>query len=153
MKQFLILIFLLAGDMAKADDDALGEKLAWISGCWEGDGLGGQITECWVPSGKNRFTGVFQLMKDGEQQFSEIFILDVSGEDSGLRVKHFDSSFEQWKSDNISGHTFPFTSAGENHIQLEGLRYELIDENCHVTLDLGSGDTVNTVNFVLGRMN
>lgn len=155
MKRYAPLVMIclfFSNGVADTGNESISDRFSWIHGCWEGSGLGGQITECWLPSGENRFTGVFQLMSEGELQFTEIFMLDVFDGNLGLRVKHFDVSFTQWKSDKQTGATFPLASSGENHVQFEGLRYELIDNNCHITLDMQSGDEVKTVTFVLKRM-
>lgn len=69
----------------------------------------------------------------------------------GMRVKHFDPAFNQWESDRIEGVTFPFVEIGEKYIQFEGLRYELIDGVCHVTLNMKQGDQVHQVKFIYNR--
>ncbi len=69
----------------------------------------------------------------------------------GMRVKHFDARFKQWESDQETGPTFQFVEMGENSVQFEGLRYELIDGVCHVTLDMKRGDQVHRMNFVYNR--
>lgn len=127
------------------------DQLSWLNGCWKGTGLGGEVEECWVQSADNRFTSVFQMSRDGEQQFSEIVMIASFDGQLGMRVKHFDASFTQWASDNGVGPTFLFVEIGENYIQFEGLRYELIDDICHVTLDMKQGDEIHQVKFVYTR--
>lgn len=143
---------LLSANVATASDNELSfEAMSWLTGCWKGTGLGGQVEECWLQSDDNRLTGVFQLTKDGKQQFSEIvMIADFDGE-TGMRVKHFDASFNQWESDQQTGHTFPLVSIDTYSIQFEGLRYELINDVCHVTLNMRTGDAISKVQFVLNR--
>jgi len=127
------------------------EKLSWLTGCWKGTGLGGEVEECWVQSGDKKLTSVFQMSKDGQQQFSEIVMIAEFDGKYAMRVKHFDASFNQWASDQGTGVTFPFVEMGENYIQFEGLRYELIDGVCHVTLDMKHGEEVHQVGFVYHR--
>ena len=130
MKLFILpfLTCLLTANAATASEEEKSfEAMSWLTGCWKGTGLGGQVEECWLQSDDNRLTGVFQLTKDGKQTFSEIvMITDFDGQ-TGMRVKHFDASFNQWESDQLTGHTFPLVSVGEYFIQFEGLRYELIN--------------------------
>ena len=126
-------------------------QLSWLTGCWKGTGLGGEVEECWVRSADNVFTGVFQLTKNGKQQFSEIVMIAEFEGKLGMRVKHFDTSFRQWDSDQGVGPTFPFVEMGENFVQFEGLRYELIDGVCHVTLDMKRGDKIHQMNFKYNR--
>lgn len=127
------------------------DKLSWLTGCWKGTGLGGEVEECWVQSADRRLTSVFQMTKDGQQQFSEIVMIAEFDGRLAMRVKHFDTSFTQWASDQETGVTFPFVEMGENYIQFEGLRYELIDGVCHVTLDMKDGDEVRQVGFKYNR--
>ena len=127
------------------------DQLSWLTGCWKGTGLGGQVEECWLRSPDDRFTSVFQMMKDGQQQFSEIVMIAKFDGMLGMRVKHFDPEFNQWESDKTEGVTFAFIEIGEHFIQFDGLRYELIDGICHVTLDMKQGDQVHQAKFVYNR--
>ena len=153
LRIFLLVITLIftSDCMAGNENKFSAERLSWLSGCWKGTGLGGEVEECWVRSPDDKFTSVFQMVKDGQQQFSEIVMISEFDGKIGMRVKHFDAAFNQWKSDLGAGPTFPFVEMGEHYIQFEGLRYELIDTVCHVTLDMKSGDTVHQVRFVLNR--
>ena len=127
------------------------EKLSWLNGCWKGTGLGGEVQECWVSSPDGIFTSVFQMAKDGKQQFTEIVSIAEFDGTLGIRVKHFDPSFNQWASDQGVGVTFPFVTMGDNFIQFDGLRYELIGDVLHVTLDMKKGDEIHQVEFVYTR--
>ena len=133
-----------------ADEPQL-EQLSWLSGCWNGTGLGGEVQECWVRSPDGIFTSVFQLVKDGKQQFSEIVMIAEFDGTLGMRVKHFDPYFSQWASDKGVGVTFPFVKMGGNYIQFDGLRYELIDNILHVTLDMKKDNEIHQVSFVYTR--
>ena len=126
------------------------EQLSWLTGCWKGTGLGGEVNECWVQSA-DKFTGVFQMTIDGQQKFSEIVMVAELDGVLAMRVKHFDAAFNQWGSDGEVGVTFAFVEIGENFIQFEGLRYELIEDACHVTLDMKKAGEVHQVSFVFTR--
>ena len=143
------LVFACNSFAAKVDGVQL-EELSWLAGCWKGTGLGGEVNECWVQSA-DKFTGVFQMTMDGQQKFSEIVMVAEVDGILAMRVKHFDTAFNQWASDGGVGVVFPFVEIGENFIQFEGLRYELIEDVCHVTLDMKKGDEVHQVSFVLSR--
>ena len=127
------------------------DKLSWLTGCWKGTGLGGEVEECWVRSADEKMTSVFQMTRDGQLQFTEIVMIGEFDGVFAMRVKHFDTAFTQWESDKGTGVSFPFVEMGEHYIQFEGLRYELIDGFCHVTLDMKSGDGVKQVNFKYSR--
>lgn len=153
LRILLLLSFLLfASDgFSHPEAEIQFEKLSWLTGCWKGTGLGGEVEECWVKSDDGKMTSVFQMMKDGKQQFSEIVMIAKFDGKYGMRVKHFDAAFTQWESDQVTGVTFPFVEMGENYIQFEGLRYELIDGVCYVTLDMKHGDEVHQVSFIYNR--
>ena len=127
------------------------DKLAWLTGCWKGTGLGGEVEECWLQSPDGKLTSVFQMTKNGQQQFSEIVMIAEFDGKPGMRVKHFDPSFNQWESDQGAGVTFAFVEMGESFIQFDGLRYELIDDTCYVTLDMKNNDEIQQVKFVYTR--
>lgn len=127
------------------------DNLSWLTGCWKGTGLGGVVEECWLRSPDDVFTGVFQLVKDGQQQFSEIVMIAEFDGTLGMRVKHFDADFDQWESDKGVGPTFPFVEMGEHYIQFDGLRYELIDGVLHTTLDMKQGDEIHQAKFIFSR--
>ena len=150
---FLLTVSLLFSVNVPASDTELPnlDSLSWLLGCWKGNGLGGEIEECWLRSPDNRYTSVFQMVKDGQQNFSEIVMISEFDGKLAMRVKHFDPEFNQWESDKAVGASFPFVEIGANFIQFEGLRYELIDELCHVTLDMKNGDAVQQLKFVFRR--
>jgi hypothetical protein len=141
--------FAAKADGIHADEIQLGQ-LSWLAGCWKGTGLGGEVNECWVQSA-DKFTGVFQMTIEGQQKFSEIVMVAELDGVLAMRVKHFDAAFNQWASDGEVGVTFPFVAIGENFIQFEGLRYELIEDVCHVTLDMKKAGEVHQVSFVFTR--
>ena len=126
-------------------------QLSWLTGCWKGTGLGGEVEECWLRSPDGKFTSVFQSVKDGQQRFSEIVMIAEFNGTLAMRVKHFDPAFTQWESDQGVGVTFPFVDIGENYIQFDGLRYELIDGVLHVTLDMKKDNEVHQAKFIYTR--
>ena len=146
-----VLMFFSASNLANPADKPPLDQLSWLTGCWAGTGLGGEVEECWVGSSDGKYTSVFHMMKDGQQQFSEIVMIAEFDGALGMRVKHFDAAFKQWESDNSVGPTFPFVKIGENFIQFDGLRYELTDDVLHVTLDMKQGDEVHQAKFVYTR--
>lgn len=145
------LMLFTANSLANPADGPQLDQLSWLTGCWIGTGLGGEVEECWVSSPDGKYTSVFQMMKDGQLQFTEIVMINEFDGTLGMRVKHFDAAFEQWESDNGVGPTFPFVNIGESFIQFDGLRYELIDGVLHVTLDMKQGDDIHQVKFEYTR--
>jgi hypothetical protein len=147
---FPIIFFIFSHNCLAGNEFNLAQ-LSWLTGCWKGTGLGGEVEECWVKSHDNRYTSVFQMTEGGQQRFSEIVMIADFNDQPAMRVKHFDASFKQWESDKSVGVTFPFVEIGKNFIQFEGLRYELVDGTLHVTLDMKRGDDTHTERFVYRR--
>ena len=146
-----ILLCLLAM-AARAEPVADFSKLDWLTGCWSGPGLGGEISECWVKSGDDYFTGVFQLQHDGKLSFTEIVALaDFEGRPA-MRVRHFHPDFKQWDSDKSSYVSFPLLAIEDKRIRFEGLEYLLSGNKLLVSLDLkGTDGAVSTQRFTLER--
>lgn len=131
---------LLLSSTAMADDHADFRALAWLEGCWAGEGLGGEVSECWMSSPDGRMTGVFQIVSDGELQFTEILMLGEVDGVSGYHVKHFDADFTGWeeRDEEVS---FAFISARGTRAEFEGLTYDLGPEGVLlVTLMIGQAD-------------
>ena len=97
-------------------------ELAWLEGCWAGEALGGEVSECWVKAANGRLTGMFQLVLDGNQSFSELFVLDDFGDGPELRLKHFSAEFDGWeaRSEHV---TFRLLAASARHAEFEGMRF------------------------------
>jgi hypothetical protein len=127
------------------------DQLSWLSGCWKGSGFGGGVEECWMQTAGETITGVFQVTRDGQLQFSEIMMIAEFDGNFGMRVKHFDTEFKQWATDEGVGATFPFITMGENHIQFKGLRYELSGDVLEVTLDMKKGEEVRQMKLTYTR--
>ena len=128
-------------------------KLGWLEGCWQGEGLGGEISECWVSSADGYYTGIFQLQHGGELSFTEIVALaDFDGQPA-MRVRHFNPDFTQWDSDKNSWISFPLIAIGDNKILFKGLEYRLKEGHLHISLDMKRGDgSVATQRFTLSRV-
>ena len=128
------------------------EKLSWLRGCWTGEGLGGTISECWVQSADQIYTGVFQLEVKGKLAFTEIVSLAEFDKPGQMRVRHFSPGFEQWESDKGSYQNFELLEIGDGFILFEGLEYRLEEGRLLIALDIGAKDgTVTTHRFALTR--
>lgn len=138
---------------AIAEDEVDFRALAWLEGCWEGEGLGGQVSECWMSTGDGRMTGAFQMVSDGELQFSEMLMLGEVDGVAGYHVKHFDPDFTGWeeKDDQVS---FAFIQARGTRAEFDGLTYELdADGVLTVSLRFAQGDgTTSIARFHMRRI-
>ena len=113
------------------------EDLAWLTGYWQGEGLGGQCEEAWGAPIEDRMFGWFSMRKEGELVFSEAMtVVEVDG---GLvmRIKHFDADFVGWESkeDYVS---FPLVRLEPQIAYFSGLTFKRVEDRLEIYLVLSS---------------
>lgn len=126
------------------------EQLAWLTGVWRGEGLGGEVEEVWATPSAGVMIGGFQLNREGAPAFYEFLTI---AEDEGslvLRLKHFDPPLSSWeeKEDFVA---FPLVAIEERAAFFRGLTYRLEDDRLHIFLAMRQGDESREVPFVLTR--
>lgn len=126
---------------------------SWLEGCWEGEGLGARVTECWMSAPDGRMTGMFQLLNpDGSQRFSEIFVLDAFEEGVQLRLKHFNPDMTGWEAQDAYL-DWTLVEAGERRLVFRGLEMHLDEEDrLIVHLDMRRNGEVVREQFTFERM-
>ena len=97
----------------------------WLEGCWRGEGLGAEVTECWMSAPDGRMTGMFQLLNpDGSQRFSEILTIAEFEDGVSLRLKHFNPDLTGWEAQD-EFLDWPLVEAGEHRLAFRGLEFSL----------------------------
>ncbi|MEM9599896.1 MAG: DUF6265 family protein [Pseudomonadota bacterium] len=82
---------------------ALAQDLSWrdvtpkLQGCWDGTGMGGSVSECWLVAEDGRADGLFLMRQDGAPTFSEILTIDDFGEGVEMRLKHVNPDMTGWE--------------------------------------------------------
>lgn len=72
-------------------------SLAWLTGRWKGEGLGGSVEEAWAEPAGGAMVGYFRLVRDGKPVFYEIMtLLEVEGSVE-LRLKHVNPDMTGWE--------------------------------------------------------
>ncbi|MDP3313237.1 DUF6265 family protein [Lutibacter sp.] len=71
--------------------------VSWIAGNWEGQQLGGNLEEIWMPPHGDSMMGVFKLVVDGKVQFYEIMTISEENETLIFRIKHFNNNLSGWE--------------------------------------------------------
>ena len=125
----------------------------WLVGCWQGEALGGVVTECWLPPAGGQMTGVFQLEQEGALAFTEHLTIGQVGDVHGYFVKHFNPDLSGWEeSDGYVA--FAHSVPGEREWRWDGLVYRLTgDGHLHIELDMHRADgSVMTLPFQLDRL-
>jgi hypothetical protein len=98
------------------------EAASWLTGGWEGEGLGGICEEIWSPAKAGTMLGMFRIIKDGKQAFSEF--MEIKEQDGSilLRLKHFGNDFEGWE-EKDKHITFKLVKETRDALYFDGLTY------------------------------
>lgn len=98
------------------------EKMSWLTGEWQGSGLGGQSETYYSPARAGAIVGLFRQYVDGAPSFYEIVkIFEVDGR-TVLRLKHFDPALKGWE-EKDEWVEFPLVEVTDREIRFDGLRY------------------------------
>ncbi len=115
---------------------------AWLAGRWVGTGFGGEMEETWAPPVGEQMVGHFRYWRDGQPQFYEFLMMDVTDGGVRMRVKHFNPDMVGWE-EKDGWVTFEPVSVGPEALLFNGLeiRREGADRVV-MTIRLRRGDVV-----------
>jgi hypothetical protein len=128
------------------------ENLKWLEGNWTTEKWGGTVEEYWSAPNANTIIGMFRFLNEEGVQFTEHWMLSEIEGNPVLRLRHFNPDFTSWeeKDEYVE---FSFVEMGENYIQFEGLRYELLKTGeLKVSLKMKQGDKIETEVFNFRKM-
>ena len=111
----------LGADEAKPE--AKLEVASWLTGYWQGEGLGGRIEEVWSEPQGSSMMGMFRLIQNGETVFYELMQLIETEGTLHLRVKHFNLDFTGWE-EKDKFVTFPLAKVENERLFFNGLTLE-----------------------------
>lgn len=135
------------GQPASIDD------VAFLSGHWQGDGMGGFNEELWGQPLGGSMMGLFRHVSEEEPVFSEI--MQIAEEDGTLvlRLKHFNPDLTGWE-EKDGMVTFPLVRIDEGEAAFfQALTYRLVSENeLTIYLALHGEAGVREVVFELHRV-
>ena len=96
--------------------------MAWLTGRWVGDFMGGKGEEVFAPPQGDTMIGMFRLVKDGKITFSElIYIVEEEGT-LVLKLKHFDRELKGWEEKDVV-RAFPLVKLTENEAYFDSITY------------------------------
>lgn len=73
-------------------------QVAWLTGYWVGEGLGGTVEDVWLPPQAGVLLGAFRLQKaDGKPGFYELFAIEEVDDTLQFVVKHFNPDWVGWE--------------------------------------------------------
>lgn len=71
--------------------------VAWMTGRWQGEGLGGSTEESWSDPAGGAMVGYFRLVRDSKPVFYEIItVLEIEGS-LEMRLKHVSPDMTGWE--------------------------------------------------------
>jgi hypothetical protein len=125
MRRWFVLLALVAVPVAvEAGPEAVSvEDFAWLTGTWEGTGLGGECEEVWSAPRAGAMLGLFRLFRDGEPVFYELLLLAEDEQGLSLKVKHFSPAFSAWE-EKADAVRFGFESLEGHQARFRGLTLE-----------------------------
>lgn len=136
-------------DGAKSPPAKIGE-MAWLTGYWQGPGMGGHCEEAWGQPIGDRMLGWFSLRKEGGLVLSEAMTLVEHDGSLMLRVKHFDPEFVGWE--NRDGFmSFPLVKLGEQEAYFQGLTFRRTGSGLNIYLVVGGPEKKTEFEFKMTR--
>ncbi len=104
------------------------EQIAWLTGAWRGEALGGIAEDIWSPPSAGAMVGSFRVISGGKIKFYEIEIIREHQNSLVLQLKHFNSDLTGWEEKNQTV-DFPLVKITENAAFFDGFSIIRINEN------------------------
>lgn len=98
------------------------KDVAWISGRWQGQALGGTFEETWNPPLGDSMVGMFRLVREDKAAFYELMTITQQGETLRLRLKHFGPRLKGWEAKD-EALEFPLLAIQPGRVTFDGLEF------------------------------
>lgn len=126
--------------------------LAWLTGQWTGEGLGGQIDEVWSDVRGGAMVGYFRLVRDGNPVFYELLTLVEHEGSVEMRLRHANPDMTGWEERNDFV-TFKLAKLEPDAVWFNGLTFKRInDDLIEGYIALRSGGTLNEHKLIYRRV-
>ena len=148
----LLALCLLGGCSSLEPDSRDDHPLAWLTGHWVGEGLGGHVEELWLPERGGAMTGVFRMLAEDRVRFYELITIQRSEDGLAMHLKHFHPNLHGWEGQK-KVLVWPATDLGPHHVTFGPVRYELVNHNeLRATIQVGEGDAARAETLELRRL-
>lgn len=128
------------------------EEVAWISGHWKGEAMGGIAEEIWSPPLGGSMMFVFRLVNDGKVTFYESGHIKQVESTLLMQLKHFDGELKGWE-EKEKTIDFKLVKLEGNKAFFEGLTFEKIgNDQLHIYVLLDDGENAKEVLFRFKKM-
>lgn len=127
------------------------EGVAWLTGTWAGEGLGGTFDEVWSAPAGGAMMGHFRLVKDGKPVFYELLtVLEHEGS-LEMRLKHANPDMTGWEEKNAFV-TFKLVKLDATGAYFSGFTLKRIDaDTLEGYLALRANGAVREEKFIFRR--
>lgn len=125
-------------------------QFGWLTGHWQGTGLGGVCDEAWLPPADNAMQGVFRLLNDGSTSLTEYMSIIETDTATLLRLKHFGRDLTPWE-EKDRWVTFPLVKVEGQTAWFSGLTYHLEGDTLTILLRMKSKEKSWTEEFKMVR--
>ena len=102
---------------AKVPDNTI-NRLAWLTGSWQGPVNGGLLEETWLPPKANTISALVRFTKDGRTEFVEIIKIEKVGNSFELRLQLYDPPM---RPRSEKPHVFKLSRIEKNKIIFQGI--------------------------------
>ena len=127
---------------------------AWLTGAWEGEGLGAQAIEVYSRPVAGQIAGHFLLLDDdGGVAFYELLQIAPAGDSLVYRLRHFHPDLRGWEDATGEAVAFPLVAIEADAAYFDGLSFVREGEDAMaVTVRIGQGDTTEEATFRYRRV-
>lgn len=127
-------------------------SLEWLSGQWQGDGLGAVAEEAWLPAAGGAMVGTFRLVDAGRVRFYELVTLVEEDGSLVMRLKHFHPDLVGWE-ERAERVEFPLLRADGETFWFDGLTMQRVAaDELHVWVALEQSGKVQEALFAYRRV-
>ncbi len=128
------------------------ENVAWISGHWSGEALGGISEEVWSRPAAGTMMGMYRLIKDGSIAFYELLTITEKDATIVLRLKHFNADLTGWE-EKAEVVTFPLVKLAPNEAYFDGMTFRrLSPDQLQIFVRIqGKDDSAREIEFLYQR--
>jgi hypothetical protein len=140
-----------AAAQAPAQTASIAEA-AWLTGRWQGQGLGGELEEAFSAPLAGQMVGHFRLAQGGKTSFYQLFLIEEHEGGLVFRYRHFNSDFTGWEEKDKSN-AFAFVSAKPGELAFNGLTLRAVGtDGLVITIRMRQGETVSDQTLRLTRV-
>ena len=124
------------------DKDYTVNDIAWLSGYWVGEGLGGHVEELWSKPNNGKMICAFRYDNGEEMIFSEHVTMTNTDKGISMLVKHFSADFSAWE-DKAEFVEFPLIKIDQQTAYFNGCTFVREGDHLNIYVLIGEDGESN----------